>query len=329
MLPIKADKFDERKIELNKIKTVFNEFIAKVSILEKISVNTEHKDTLLSDIKQRFDKLFDILYSTNENNRTKGSKDYSTKVPDARSKFESCDIFEAKESYDQTLPCRFKSKGNKISVLEVAKVVVNNLYLKLNYYPLVIRKRISNCLYKLIDGKDDKETEEMRCDFPESYRGEFLTVILLRDLPNISEVITKAGFKPPFPDFFNFEYEKRFNCLLDVDIWMMLCKTGEEFKDTFRYKDSETEKKINILKIKIKRREFICDQANEEGLGTKEIISDVKNALKMVLDNLEANKEINEEEISDYLETVCEKTEVIAKSTYGLDDLQPVVQILF
>ena len=64
MLPIKADKFDERKIELNKIKTVFNEFIAKVSILEKISVNTEHKDTLLSDIKQRFDKLFDILYST-------------------------------------------------------------------------------------------------------------------------------------------------------------------------------------------------------------------------------------------------------------------------
>ena len=109
----------------------------------------------------------------------------------------------------------------------------------------------------------------------------------------------------------------------------MLCKTGEEFKDTFRYKDSETEKKINILKIKIKRREFICDQANEEGLGTKEIISDVKNALKMVLDNLEANKEINEEEISDYLETVCAKTEVIAKSTYGLDDLQPVVQILF
>ena len=49
----------------------------------------------------------------------------------------------------------------------------------------------------------------------------------------------------------------------------------------------------------------------------------------MVLDNLEANKEINEEEISDYLETVCAKTEVIAKSTYGLDDLQPVVQILF
>ena len=191
------------------------------------------------------------------------------------------------------MPCGFKSKGNKISVLEVIKVVVNNLYLKLSFYPLVIRKRISNCLYKLIDGKDDKETEEMRCDFPENYHGEFLTVILLRDLPNISEVIAKAGFKPPFPDFFNYEYEKRFNC----DIWIMLSKTKEEFKDTFRYKDSETEKKINILKGKIKQGEFICDQANEEGLCTKEVINDVKNALKMVLDNLEANKEINEEEI--------------------------------
>lgn len=58
-----------------------------------------------------------------------------------------------------------------------------------------------NCLYKLIDGKDSKETEEMRCDFPESYRGDFITIILLRDLPSISEIISKAGFEPPFPVF--------------------------------------------------------------------------------------------------------------------------------
>ena len=72
----------------------------------------------------------------------------------------------------------------------------------------------------------------------------------------------------------------------------------------------------------------MCDQANEEGLGTKEVIDNVKNALKMLLDNLEANKEPNKDEISDYLETTYYKTESIVKSTYGLDDLGPIVKIL-
>ena len=72
----------------------------------------------------------------------------------------------------------------------------------------------------------------------------------------------------------------------------------------------------------------MCDQANEEGLGTKEVINNVKNALKMLLDNLEANKEFNKNEISDYLETAYYKTESIVKSTYGLDDLNPIVEIL-
>lgn len=94
MLPVKADKFDERKNELNEIKKAFNEFVTKVSVYGKCDdgVN-DFKDQLLSDIKQRFDKLFDILYLTNENNRSKGFKDYSTNVPNERSKFESCNIF--------------------------------------------------------------------------------------------------------------------------------------------------------------------------------------------------------------------------------------------
>ena len=330
MLPVEPDKFDERKNELNEIKTAFNEFVAKVSIFDQIIGDgiSNFKDPLLSYIKPRFDKLFDILYSTNENNRAKGIKDYSTNVPDARSKFESCDESER-------LPCSFKDLGKEISVLELTKRVVNNIYLKfqLNYYPLVIRKRISNCLYKLIDGKDSKETEEMRCDFPESYRREFINIILLRDLPNISEVISKAGFKPPFPDFFYFEYQKRFNCLLDVDILLKLYFSTDKFKNIFgfySYEDPPKEKEININKLKkqIKLNEFVCDQANEEGLGTKEVINNVKNALKMLLDNLEENKEFNKNEISDYLETTYYKTENIVKSTYGLDDLGPIVEIL-
>ena len=112
MLPAKVDKFDERNNELNEIKTAFNEFVAKVSIFDKIIGDgaSDFKDPLLSYIKPRFDKLFDILYSTNENNRAKGIKDYSTNVPDARSKFES---FEESER----LPCSFKDLGKKISVL--------------------------------------------------------------------------------------------------------------------------------------------------------------------------------------------------------------------
>ena len=151
--------------------------------------------SLLSDIRQRFDKLFDILYLPNENNRVKGYKDYSIYVPDARSKFESCKIFEAKEFYDLTFPCHFGGRGDDLSVLKVTKRVVNNIYLKLNFFPLVIRKKISNCLYKLIDGKDSKETDEMRCVAPESYRGSFVGILLLRDLPYISEVISKIGFE--------------------------------------------------------------------------------------------------------------------------------------
>lgn len=289
----------------------------------------DFKDPLLSDIKQRFDKLFDILYLTNENNRSKGFKDYSTNVPDERSKFESCNIFKAKESYDQRLLCIFDDLGDEISVLELTKRVVNNIYLKLNcYYPLVLSKRIMNCLYKLIDGKDSKETEEMSCDFPKSYGGDFITILLLRDLPSISEIISKTGFKPPFPVFFNFEYEKRFNCFLDVDILLKLYHSQDNFRSIFGYEDSTREKKIIILKREIKLIEFVCDQAEEEGLGTKEVINNVKNALKMILDNLEANKEPNKDEISDYLETSIVKTEGIVKSTYGLDDLLPIVEIL-
>ncbi len=330
MLPVEPDKFDERKNELNEIKTAFNEFVAKVSIFDKIIGDgaSDFKDPLLSYIKPRFDKLFDILYSTNENNRAKGIKDYSANVPDAKSKFASYDKSER-------LKCNFDDLGDEISVLELTKRVVNNIYLKfqLNYYPLIIRKRISNCLYKLIDGKDSQETEEMRCDFPENYRGEFINIILLRDLPNISEVISKAGFKPPFPDFFNFEYEKRFNCLLDVDILLKFILSIDKFKSIFgfySYEDSGKKKEINIniLKKQIKLDEFVCDQANEEGLGTKEVIDNVKNALKMLLDNLEANKEPNKDEISDYLETMYYKTESIVKSTYGLADLGPIVKIL-
>lgn len=329
MLNVTDDKFDDRKIELNEIKTVFNEFVAKASLFEKIIGVGNNMSPLLSDIRQRFDKLFDILYLTNEKNRAKGFKDYSTNVPEARSKFESCNIFDAKEYYDQKFPIHFDDLGNKISVLEVTKRVVNNLLLKLIYYPLVIRKRILNCLYKLIDGKDSKETDEMRCDLDEGYRGNFFTILLLRDLPSISEVLSKAGFEPPFPDFVNFEYNKRFNFFLDVDITLKLCRFKEEFEDAFRDKDSTTEEKIKSLKREIEMIEFVCDQAEEEGLGTKEVINNVKNTIKMLLDNLEANKEPNKDEISHYLETMSEKTTDIVKSTYGIDDLWELYNIIF
>ena len=69
-------------------------------------------------------------------------------------------------------------------------------------------------------------------------------------MPNISEVISKAGFKPPFPDFFNFEYEKRFNCLLDVDILLKLYFSTDKFKNIFGFyshEDPPKEKEINII----------------------------------------------------------------------------------
>lgn len=86
---------------------------------------------------------------------------------------------------------------------------------------------------------------------PESYRGTFADFLLPRDLPSVSEVISKVGFKPPFPIFFDFEYEKRFNLLADVYIMLMLFYSKDKFEDIFIFHQEVSEKKkLNLWKTK-------------------------------------------------------------------------------
>lgn len=317
-VPVRADKFDDRKVELNGIKTAFNEFADKALNIEKIYGK---KLNVLSDIRTRFDKLFDILYSTNENNRIKGYKDYSTYVPDAKSKFESCNIFDAKEAYDQTCPCRL---GKARSVLEVTKCVVDNIYSKLNYFPLVIRKRISNCLYKLIDGKDSKETDEMRFDVSEEkYPSSVKSMLYFQDLPCISGLVSKFGIEPPLVDLINLKYEEKFNLLVDGEALIKLMKLID------RLKYSKRDEEIENLKMTVKELEFTYNQAEKDGIGTKEVIDNVKNVIKIASDDLKAGKlPPNKDEI-DYLETIYRKTEDIVKSSYGFPDEESFYQTIY
>lgn len=76
-------------------------------------------------------------------------------------------------------------------------------------------------------------------------------------------------------------------------------------------------------------KEFEFDQADESGIGTKEVINNVKTGLKMLLDNFEANKEPNKDEISKNLKIMMKKTEGLVKSIYDLTDLDWVMGIVY
>ena len=69
--------------------------------------------------------------------------------------------------------------------------------MKINYFPLIIRKEIFNYLYKLIDCENIEETEKARCDIHENYQGDFIHILLMRDLPNVLDIISKITGKKP------------------------------------------------------------------------------------------------------------------------------------
>ena len=149
-----VDKFDSSKNELNEIKKTFNEFIDIAEAFGKIICNKNL--ALLSTIKSNFNTLFEIPYSTNESNRLKGYKDYSATIPDAKSKFGD------KKNFKRYT---FNFKKDR-SILNVTKCIVYEIYLEINSFPLIIRKDIFNCLYKLIDCENNEETEKARFDIP-------------------------------------------------------------------------------------------------------------------------------------------------------------------
>jgi len=304
----KVDQFDERKNELNEIKATFDEFSETAEAYAKIFGRVGFNN-LLSNIKSNFNKLFEILYSTNENNRIKGYKDYKIKIPDAESKFTNKDD---KIKY-------YLNFKKDLSLLNVTKIVVNEIYLKLKtFFPLIVCKEVFNSLYKLIYCENIEETEKERCNVPENYSGDFVSILLFRDLPNISDIFSKNyDEKPTFPEFYNFQYEKRFNCFVDakaiIDLNMLLenisCETKEEIEKSEKY---------------IKALEFIYNWAEKRNIGSKKIIEIMKCFLKILLDDLKINK-IS----SDNFNNIEIQIEYIVKSTYGLKDLNDIIYILY
>ena len=180
------------------------------------------------------------------------------------------------------------------------------------YFPLIISKEILNCLYKLIDCEDSNKIEKERCDIPQNWKGSFVDILLLRDLSYIPEVILKLGYEKPLHDFLNFEYEKRFNCFVDIGIMrdLYMCQ---------KYSEED----IEYLKMFIKMNVFLFEQAEKFGIGTREVINNAKNFYKMLSDNLEISKDTN-----GIYDSLFKKLENIVKSTYGLIDLKPLFYIL-
>ena len=186
------------------------------------------------------------------------------------------------------------------------------------FFPLIVCKEVFNSLYKLIYCENIEETEKERCNVPENYSGDFVSILLFRDLPNISDIFSKNyDEKPTFPEFYNFQYEKRFNCFVDakaiIDLNMLLenisCETKEEIEKSEKY---------------IKALEFIYNWAEKRNIGSKKIIEIMKCFLKMLLDDLKINK-IS----SDNFNNIEIQIEYIVKSTYGLKDLNDIIYILY
>lgn len=141
----------------------------------------------------------------------------------------------------------------------------------------------------------------------------------MSDFPNIIDVISKiTGEKPPKKEFFNFQYEKRFNCFADVSATYDLDLCYEELN--FSFKD-----KLRLEKY-IKAKEFLYDQAEKRNIGSKEVIEIVKKAFKMLSDDLKKN-EISDK-TSNTLRKMIGQIKHIVKSTYGLEDLNEIVYII-
>jgi len=82
----------------------------------------------------------------------------------------------------------------------------------------------------------------------------------MRDLPNTLDVISKiTGEEPPENIFFNFQYEKRFNCFVDVNAIKDLGFCYEELN--FSLKD-----KLKLEKY-IKTNKFSYDLEEKRNIG--------------------------------------------------------------
>ena len=96
-----------------------------------------------------------------------------------------------------------------------------------------------------------------------------------------------------------------------------------------RLKYSKRDEEIENLKMTVKELEFTYNQAEKDGIGTKEVIDNVKNVIKIASDDLKAGKlPPNKDEI-DYLETIYRKTEDIVKSSYGFPDEESFYQTIY
>ena len=82
--------------------------------------------------------------------------------------------------------------------------------------------------------------------------------------------------------------------------------------------DFSLKEKLKLERF-IKINEFLYVQAEKRNIGSKEVIDIVKNALKMLSDDLKMN-EISDK-TSQILSGMVESMENIVKSTYGLKDL--------
>ena len=118
---------------------------------------------------------------------------------------------------------------------------------------------------------------------------------------------------------FNFQYEKRFNCFVDVNAIKDLGFFYEELN--FSLKD-----KLKLEKY-IKANEFLYDLAEKRNIGSKEVIEILKNVFKMLFDDLKMNE--IPEKTSAYLSKMVEQMNYLVKSIYGLkyEDINRIIYI--
>ena len=118
---------------------------------------------------------------------------------------------------------------------------------------------------------------------------------------------------------FNFQYEKRFNCFVDVNAIKDLGFCNEELN--FSLKD-----KLKLEKY-IKTNKFSYDLEEKRNIGSKKVIEITKNAFKMLSVDLKKN-EISEKTSAD-LSKIVEQMNYLVKSIYGLkyEDINRIIYI--
>ena len=137
-------QFDQRKKELDEIKRVLNKFIEKTWVKKPKHKGEESTDETLTSLKEDFNKIYDLLCSTNENNRKKGYKDDNEIVLNSSKIFS--DILD---------------KDN-LTISYVTEKVVRDIYRRLLEFSFKETKEINQYIYKLISMKNYKDTEKVQ-----------------------------------------------------------------------------------------------------------------------------------------------------------------------